>query len=791
MKIPYTWLAEFVEVPGDAGEVAERLSLSGLEVAGVTRALPDLDAFVVGEVRSVEPHPDADKLTVCRVDAGEDEPRQIVCGAPNVREGMKAPVILPGGSLPDGTEIREARLRGVASSGMLCSARELGLGEDHTGLMALPGSAEPGSPVTGTLGGDEPVIEIEITPNRGDALSVLGVARDLAAVLDRPLRAEDPEPVPAKSDERFPVELEAGDDCPVFAGRVIRGIDPGAESPLWLRERLRRCGIRPVSPVVDATQYVMLELGQPMHAYDLASLSGGISVRRARRGERVALLDGSEPELDDQVLVIADRDRVLGLAGIMGGEGSGVQEGTRDVFLESAFFSPAVIQGRTRRFGLNTDAGYRFERGVDPAGQARAVERATRLILDIAGGEPGPVTEARHEAGLPSRAEITLTRAKLDGLLGIRVPDAEVMRILDRLQMPPETVDGGWRVRAPSHRFDIAIQEDLVEEVGRIHGYDRIPAEQYPAARPMNPVPEERVSLSRLKRVLVERGYFEAITYSFTDEAMQRRTAGEAGPALDNPITADMTHMRASLWPGLIQALQYNLNRQRRRVRLFESGLRFIEQRSDIKQENVIAGLATGPRLPEQWGAGDEPAGFAEVKNDLEALLAPGNRIGALVADAEAHPGLHPGQSAHLWLEGEELGWMGTIHPELARECEVPADTRLFELRLAPLQQVPVPQLAPVSRYPAVRRDLAVVVPESITAARLTETVRAAAGPDLQDAVIFDVYRGKGLQSGTKSLAIGLILQKISRTLKDGEAETIVRRVVEALEDSCAARLRE
>lgn len=791
MKIPYTWLAEFIELPGDAGEVAERLSLSGLEVAGVSPALGGLDAFVVGEVLAVERHPDADKLTVCRVDSGEGEPRQIVCGAPNVREGMKAPVILPGATLPDGTAIREAKLRGVASSGMLCSARELGLGDDHTGLLELPGSAEPGSSVAAALGGDEPVIEIEITPNRGDALSVLGVARDLAAVLDTPLRAADPEPVHAESDQRFPVSLEAGNDCPVFAGRVIRGIDPGAESPLWLKERLRRCGIRPVSPVVDVTQYVMLELGQPMHAYDLSRLSGGIVVRRARPGESVALLDGSEPELDDQVLVIADRERVLGLAGIMGGQGSGVQDDTRDVFLESAFFTPSVIQGRTRRFGLNTDAGYRFERGVDPAGQARAVERATRLIRDIAGGEAGPVTEARHEPGLPERKEILLTRARLDGLLGIEVPDAEVTRILDRLQMPPETVDGGWRVVAPSHRFDIAIEEDLIEEVGRIHGYDRIPAVQYPADRPMNPVPESHVTVSRLKRVLVERGYYEAITYSFTDEKLQRRASGTAGPALDNPITADMTHMRASLWPGLIQALQYNLNRQRRRVRLFECGLRFVEQDSEIKQENVIAGLAAGPRLPEQWGAGDEPAGFAEVRSDVEALLAPGNRAGALTAEPEGHPGLHPGQSARLSLDGEELGWLGTIHPELARECEVPADTRLFELRLAPLQRVPVPQMATVSRYPAVRRDLAVVVPESVSAARVSETVRAAAGPDLQDAVIFDVYRGKGLKSGTKSLAIGLILQKISRTLKDGEAETIVSRVVEALEESCAARLRE
>lgn len=791
MKIPYNWLAEFIELPADAEAVAERLSLSGLEVAGVTPALPGLEAFVVGEIRAVESHPDADKLTVCQVDAGEGESRQIVCGAPNAREGMKAAVILPGSSLPDGTAIREARLRGVPSAGMLCSARELGLGDDHSGLLELAATAEPGSPVADALGGNEPVIEIEITPNRGDALSVLGVARDLAAVLDTPLKDREPEPVPAQSDEQFPVSLEAPDDCPVFAGRVIRGINPAAKSPLWLRERLRRCGIRPVSPVVDVTQYVMLELGQPMHAYDLAALKGGITARRGRRGERVSLLDGTDRELDEDVLVIADHDRVLGLAGIMGGGESGVRDETTDIFLESAFFRPGVIQGRSRSFGLNTDASYRFERGVDPAGQARAVERATRLILDIAGGKPGPVTEARDDSGLPERVEITLTRRKLDGLLGIQVPDKDVVGILERLQMPPRSVDGGWRVRAPSHRFDIAIPEDLVEEVGRIYGYDRIPAKQYPANRPMSPVPEARVPLSRLKLALVERGYFEAVTYSFIAEDLQRRMAGAPGPALGNPITADMTHMRASLWPGLIQALQYNLNRQQGRARLFESGLRFIEQGNEIIQENVISGIVSGPRLPEQWGGGSEPAGFADLKNDIEALLAPANRVSALQAEAAPHPALHPGQAARLSLGDAVLGWMGTVHPEIARECEISPDTRLFELRLEPLQEAAVPRLEPVSRYPAVRRDLAVVVPESVTAAQLQDSVRAAAGADLRETVIFDVYRGQGLKSGTKSLAIGLILQKISRTLKDGEVETVVGRVVEALKTKCAARLRE
>lgn len=791
MKVPYNWLAEFIELPADAEAVAERLSLSGLEVAGVHRALPALDAFLVGEVKTVGAHPEADKLTVCQVDAGRGETIQIVCGAPNVRAGMKAPVILPGSQLPDGTKIREAKLRGVASAGMLCSAKELGLGDDHSGLLALPGDAAPGASVTDAMGGDEPVIEVEITPNRGDALSVLGVARDLAAVLDEPLRFREPEPVPSEMNDTFPVTLEAASDCPAFAGRVIRGVDPDAESPLWLRERLRRSGIRPVSAVVDVTQYVMLELGQPMHAYDLEALKGGITVRRARKGEKVLLLDGSEPGLEESDLVIADEARVLGLAGVMGGEGSGVKAGSRDIFLESAFFSPETVQGCARRLGLQTDASYRFERGVDPAGQVRAVERATALIQAVAGGRAGPIVDTREEARLPERARVTLTRRKLDGLLGIAVPDEAVTRILKRLQMPPEPVDGGWRVRAPSHRFDIAIEEDLVEEVGRIHGYDRIPAEQYPANRPMNPVPEAHVPLARLKQVLVERGFYEVITYSFVAEGLQRRLSHASGVALGNPITAEMTHMRASLWPGLVQALQFNVNRQRPRVRIFESGLRFVEQDTEIKQEAVLAGLVSGPRAPEQWGLPGEPATFADLRNDIEALLAPGNRVESLTAEPGEHPALHPGKSARLGLGPEPLGWMGAIHPELARDLEILPETMLFELALAPLQEAAVPRAEPISRFPAVRRDLAVVVPESVPAAEITAAIREAAGPDLRETVIFDVYRGKGLKTGTKSLAIGLILQKISRTLKDGEAETIVNRVVEALKESCAARLRE
>src|SRR5690606_30781030 len=501
MKVSYQWLKEFVAVKDDARTLAERVSLAGLEVAAVEPALAGLGDLVIGEVLSVEKHPDADKLRVCVVSTG-DEQHQIVCGAPNVRAGMKAPVILPGGQLPDGTKIRKARLRGVESSGMLCSARELGLSEDHSGLMDLPADAPTGANFADYLGGDDAIIEIEITPNRGDCLGVLGVARDISALYDLDLVEPALREIPASIDDRLEVTLQAPEACPVFLGRVIRNVNAEAQTPLWMRERLRRSGIRPVSPLVDVTQYVMLELGQPMHAYDLREINGGIEVRWAKPGEKLLLLDGSEAALEPDMLVIADRQRALGVAGIMGGEGSGVREDTRDVYLECAWFAPEAINGRPRRLGVHTDAGYRFERGVDPAIQRRAIERATALLLDIMGGEPRSVVETREPSRLPERRDIVLRKARLRSSLGIEVPSERVTAILARLGMSPRETEDGWQVRAPSHRFDIEIEEDLVEEVGRIHGYEHIAPLQYPATQPMEPVPEAKVPLRRLRETI-------------------------------------------------------------------------------------------------------------------------------------------------------------------------------------------------------------------------------------------------------------------------------------------------
>lgn len=789
MKVSYEWLKEFVAVSDSAQQLADRLSLSGLEVAAVEAAVPALEGLLVGEVLSVEKHPDADKLSVCQVSTGCSETHQIVCGAPNVRTGMKAPVILPGGKLPDGTKIKKAKLRGVESSGMLCSARELGLSEDHAGLMELPSDAPVGKSFDEYLGSGDSIIEIEITPNRGDCLGMIGVARDISALYDKDLCRPKADEVPAEIEDRIDVALEAPEACPAFLGRVIRNIEINAETPLWMRERLRRAGVRPVSPVVDVTQYVMIELGQPMHGYDVREIHGGIIVRFAKQGEKLQLLDGTERTLETDMLVIADAERVLGLAGIMGGEGSGVQDDTTDIYLECAWFNPVFINGRPRRLGLHTDAGYRFERGVDPDLQRRAMERATQLLIEIAGGKPGPVVEARHEQHQPVRNSIELRRARLSSILGIDIPDADVERILSRLDMPPKRTTLGWRVSAPSHRFDVEIEEDLVEEVGRIYGYEHIEPVQYPNAQPMEAVPEAEVPVRHLRETLVQRGYQEVVTYSFVPESLQRLLTGESGMALANPITADMTHMRLNLWSGLLQVLQHNLNRQQRRVRIFESGLRFTPQANEIKQESVISGLVFGSAYAEQWGLLDRSADFADVKGDVEALLA--NMAADCQFVAAMHPALHPGQSAQILCCDRGIGWLGAVHPNIIKELGLAGQPFVFELALAELQAAAVPHMHEISKFPAIRRDLAVLVKEDIVASELLQNAQQAAGEALKEINIFDVYRGAGVDSGLKSVALSLILQDSSRTLTDEDVDTIMNRVASRLQESLGAQLRD
>lgn len=790
MKLSEAWLKEFVAVEADAAELAERLSFAGIEVAAVEPAIPPFKKVLVGKVESLAPHPSADKLKVCQVDVGSGPLQQIVCGAPNVRVGMKAPVILPGGSLLDGTLIKQAALRGVESHGMLCSAKELGLSEEASGLMALPDDAPLGAELRAYLGGDDQIVEVEITPNRGDCLSVLGVARELGALYDLPLKQGQVAAIPAAIKDTVTVDNKAPQACPLYAGRVIRGIRGDAVTPLWMRERLRRAGLRLVHPVVDVTQYVMLELGQPMHAYDLQHIAGGIVVRMATEGEKVKLLDGEVHSLEPDMLAIADHKHALGVGGIMGGAESAVQYGSTDIFLEAAYFSPTAVSGRPRRLGLLTDAGYRFERGVDPSGQARALERATQLIMQIAGGQPGPVNV--HAAQKPAISKpIRLRRARLAALLGIEVADGEVRRILTRLGFVLSPDKEGWSVVAPSHRFDIEIEEDLIEEVGRIHGYDHIPPLQYPARHGMDRLPEAQVDLRRLRQVLVDRGYQEVVSYSFVDAALQKRLHGASGLPLANPITAEMTEMRLGLWQGLLKTLHYNLSRQEDRVLVFETGLRFSVQADEIKQENVIAGLISGARLPLQWGVKERPADFADLRGDVEALLGPAGLVSQLQAEKASHPALHPGQTARLKLNGVELGWMGALHPGVVKALDLFQGAFLFELLLEPLLRGKIPGFEPISRFPAVRRDLAVVVAEEVSAAQLLAGAREAVGTLLQDVRIFDIYRGPGIDSGRKSVALGLILQDSSRTLTDEDADGAMARVADRLRRDLGATIRD
>ncbi len=791
MKVSEQWLREWVNPAVSSAELAARLTMAGLEVDHVEPAAPAFDQVVVGRVIALVPHPDADRLRVATVDVGQAEPLQIVCGAPNVAVGLCAPTALIGAVLPDGLTIKPSSLRGVESRGMLCSAKELGLTENADGLLPLPPDSRPGRNVRELLALDDAIIEIELTPNRGDCLGMEGIAREVATIARcefQPLPADE---VPAVLDDVFPVALLDPVDCPRYVGRVIRGVNPTAETPWWMKERLRRAGIRSLGPLVDVTNYVMLELGQPMHAFDLGRLAGGIEVRRARPGERLELLNGSVVEPDGETLLIADRNGPLALAGIMGGEISSCTAATRDVFLESAFFAPAGIAGRARRHGLQTDSSYRFERGVDAQLQRRAAERATRLLLDIAGGRPGPIVDVVAREQLPAEPAIRLRPERLRKLLGTEVPAADVEEILRRLGMAVAVEMDHWLVVPPSSRFDLTLEADLIEEIARVHGYDRLPGNRPLTRLEMPPQPEGRVALERLRETLVQRGFQEAITYSFVDPAFQRHLDPERQPlALANPISADLAVMRTSLWPGLLKALVYNQKRQQSRVRLFEHGLTFIPDGSELRQEAYLGGVAVGDALPEQWGAPARPLDFFDLKADVEALLALTGEPEAFVFIAAAHPALHPGRSARIDRAGAPLGWLGALHPREARELDVEGDAFVFELRLTALQAARTPVFQPLSRFPASRRDLAIVVDDAVTVQAVRESIRLHGGELLREVRLFDVYRGPGIPKGRKSLAFGLILQDFSRNLTDNVVEEAVSGILAGLTEQFGATLR-
>ena len=792
MKFSESWLREWVNPSVDTAGLVHEVTMAGLEVDTVEPVAPDLTGVVVGHVVTCGPHPDADKLKVCTVDVGEGEPLQIVCGAPNVHEGMKAPTALIGARLPGGMKIKRAKLRGVESRGMLCSEVELEIGEGAAGLMALAADAPTGQPLADYLNLHDHMIDVDLTPNRGDCFSVLGIAREAGVLFREDLSWPDLADVPARSDEQFPIDVQAPAACPRFCGRVVRGIDPKASTPAWLAEKLRRSGLRPISPVVDITNYVMLELGQPLHGFDLATLDGGIVVRHALAGEQLTLLDERVIELEPDMLVIADHGGPRALAGIMGGETSGVSDETTDVFFEVAFFTPSAITGRARRLGLHTDASLRFERGVDPEGQRRAIERATSLLLEIAGGTAGPVLEVANAAQLPGREPVKLRRDRIGRVLGIRIGDDDVSAMLARLGMTATTTDDGWTVAPPSWRFDVAIEEDLIEEVARVYGYDEIPEQPETGALTFKPLTETRVPVERAIELLVDRGYQEVVTYSFVDRASQTLLdpAAEA-VRLANPISSEMSDMRTSLWPGLIQACGQNLKRQQSCVRIFEQGLKFYLQDNEIKQVKCIGGLIAGDREPEQWGTAKSAVDFFDAKGDVEALLALTGKQDEFRFEAETHPALHPGQSARIYRGERPAGWVGAVHPAAAARLDLGSEAYLFEMDTDVAFDAEVPAAAEVSRYPSVRRDLAILVAEEVSWADIGRAARDAAGSMLKEIRLFDVYRGKGVDSGLKSIALGLILQETSRTLTDDDAETVVAAVISRLEREFQARIRD
>jgi phenylalanyl-tRNA synthetase beta chain len=695
--------------------------------------------------------------------------------------------------LPGGVTIGTAQLRGVESFGMLCSAKELGLADSSTGILELPADAPLGALLRDYLRLDDATLELNVTPNRGDAMSIIGVAREVAALLDAPLRIPAGAAVGNVLSDSQAVRLEATAACPKFVGRVIRGIDNTRPTPIGMRERLRRAGVRSISPAVDVTNYVLLELGQPMHAYDLAKVSGDISARMARHGESFALLDGREVKLERDMLVIADEAGAIGMAGIMGGERTAVSAATRDVFLEVAWFSPESIRGRARRLGLHTDASQRFERGVDPLGQARAMERATALLLDIAGGQAGPLVVTEEPALLPVRAPVRLRRERVTRLLGVAVPDGKVRSILLNLHMQVTVLNEGWSVVPPPHRFDIAIEEDLIEEVARIMGFEAIPERPALRAQTFLPLPEGVPQERTMLDALVARGYHEAITFAFVDPALQEVLFPDSKTLmLANAIASDLSVMRVSLWPGLVRAALENQHRQQDRIRLFGHGTRFVIHADTVSEVDSLAGIALGRRLPEQWGSSEsrEPADFFDAKADLQALLAATGAAQEFRFEAATRSCLHPGRTARVMRGAAEAGWLGELHPRLVRELGFTQAPVLFEVDVVALR-VALPQGQEVSRFPQVRRDLAVVVPENVTFGALRERVLLAESSSLRNVRVFDVYRGAGIEKGRKSIALGLIFQDISRTLTDDEVDRAVAAVVADLRENLDARIRE
>ncbi len=792
MRVPESWLRAWVDPDLDTAALAHQLTMLGHEVDAIDHEGAGIEGVVIGEVLEVARHPNADRLRLCKVATGNGDPIEVVCGAPNVVAGMKTPLAQPGVTLPGGLKLRKSKIRGVVSNGMLCSATELGLGDESDGIMRLPDDAPTGSDLAGYLGLPDAVIDLDLTPNRGDCFSILGIARDVSALTGATLEEVPAASIESSSDRVQAVDLVEPQVCPTFAGQVVCDIDPSARSPLWMVERLRRAGLREIHPVVDVTNYVMLELGQPLHGYDLDKITGSIRPRSAEGGESLTLLDEKTVTLNKGTVVITDDSGVIGLAGIMGGLSTAVSDATRNVYFEGAFWPQDAMAGQARSYGMHTDASMRFERGVDPTGQGRAVERAVELLVAIAGGKAGPLVVEQSAEHQPVRTPVPLRRERLAALLGVTVPDADVERILSGLGMALEPNDAGWLATPPSHRFDIAIEADLIEEVARIYGYDSIPETTAIAETPLVALTETRVDLELAATTLVARDFQEAITYSFVDAGDNETVTGEASTIiLSNPISSEMSAMRASLWPGLLRAAASNIARQQDRVRLFEIGKSFHGSADEPNEIMRISGVVTGAALPEQWGDKSRAVDFFDLKQDVEALLALSGSDATLRYETVDHPALQPGQAAGVLRDETKIGVLGKLHPSVAKAFDIKGAVFVFELDAEPAMATSAPAAETVSRYPAIRRDIAILVDEKVTAAELVEAIRSCGSALIRDVRLFDIYQGPGIEAGLKSVAFGLILQETSRTLTDDDADSATAAAVQKLQQNFGAELRD
>lgn len=791
MQVSEQWLREWVNPPVDTHTLAESFTLLGLEVDAVAPVAAEFSGVVVAEVVSREQHPNADRLSFCRLDAGDGQLLEVVCGASNVRQGLKVAFVKIGGVLPGDFHIKKATLRGVDSYGMICSARELGMKEERDGIIELPADAPVGMDFREYLSLNDNTIDIELTPNRGDCASVLGLARELAAKFALPLQEPSVTAVLPSSSQTIAVSSHQPAACPRYLGRVITGLRTDAITPLWMQNRLMRSGLHPIHPFVDVTNYVMLELGQPMHAFDLAKLGSSIEIRQARAQESIELLNGKTVSLAQGTLVIADQQQVLAVAGVMGGQSSAVSASTSDIFLECAYFDPIAVSQSSRQLGVVTDSSYRFERGVDFTLQARAMERCCELLQAIAGGTMGPVTELVHTNELPPRKAILLRAAQITRLLGVDIPAAEVSRLLSALGMHVTSTAEGWQVVPPSYRYDVSLEVDLIEEVARLHGYASIPTTTLTAPLTMLPTPANQVPYLRISQHLMDRGYTEAITYSFVDPTLLSRfQPQQAFLSLINPLSQDMSAMRTSLLPGLLQAVQYNLNRQAERVRLFEVGLSFVLDGDELRQIERVAGVWAGRCYPLQWGQTPRAVDFFDIKGDVENLFAEVYKQTQLTWEPANHPALHPGQSAAVMLAGQCVGYVGILHPALVAELDLAIAPAVFELDMLRLSTKETRHYQNISKFPAVRRDLAIVMEDKISAEALARNIRRSAGHLLIDVTIFDIYQGASIGPGMKSVALGMVFQDATRTLVDADVNSLVDGVVAGLQQEFNATLR-